>query len=185
MRTDCHVQVRYNFYSVPHTLVGKRIVVRVDATSVMAYDNFVPVARHERRFGRGETVTDRAHYPAHKQRSTQEIHQQRIERVRSVGTGAAAFLHGLLQSREHVHSDAYRALVRLIETTDGAMLERACTRAAHFGNFSLNALRTIIEKRLYDLPLDDLSARAPLTLPAIAVVRPLAAYAELLGGTPC
>ena len=184
VRTDCHVQVRRNFYSVPYGLVGKKVVVRVDADAITAYDDFQIVARHERRIGRGETVTDRAHYPPEKRRSTQDIRRERVERMRAVGSGAAAFLHGLLQSREHVHSDAYRALVRLIERTNRSVLDRACVRAAHFGNFSLDALRTIIEKRLYDLPLDDLSI-TPVRMPTIAIVRPLAAYAELLGGFAC
>lgn len=185
VRTDCHVQVRYNFYSVPYQLVGKKVVVRVDADSVMAYDNFQVVARHVRDFGRGQTITDRSHYPEHKQRSSQEIHRERLERVRGVGAGAAAFLHGLLQSREHVRSDAYRALVRLIESNEKAILDRACARAAHFGNFSLDALRTILDKRLYELPLDDLRAPALSVAPRIAIVRPLEAYAHLLGGIVC
>ncbi len=186
VRTDCHVQVRSNFYSVPYTLVGKKVVVRLDADSITIYDDFVVVAHHERRRGRGETVTDREHYPPHKRKSSQEIHHERITRIRSVGGGAAAFYAGLLQSRDHVHSDAYRALIGLIERTDPAILDRACARAAHFGNFSLDALRTILERRLFELPLDDLSlAPAAPTLPAIDIIRPLEAYSFLFGGSPC
>ena len=185
VRTDCHVQVYYNFYSVPYQLVGKNVVVRLDADSVTVFDNFEAVARHERRIGRGETVTDRCHYPEHKRRSAHDIHRERVERVRDIGSGAAAFLHGLLQSREHVHSDSYRALMRLIEGNERSALDRACARAAHFGNFSLSALRTILEKRLYELPLDDLVTPAASVAPRIAIVRPLEAYAYLLEGAPC
>jgi transposase len=185
VRTDCHVQVRSNFYSVPYRLIGKKIVVRVDATSVTAYNDLVVVARHERCLGRGRTVTDREHYPPHKRKSTQEIHSERIARIRSVGTGAAAFYSGLLHSRDHVHSDAHRALVRLIEHTDACDLDRACARAAHFGNYTLEALRSILERRLFELPLDDLSITPVPTAPQIAIVRPLSAYAELLGGASC
>src|SRR5580700_333430 len=32
VRSDCHVQVRSNFYSVPYQLVGKTVVARLDAT---------------------------------------------------------------------------------------------------------------------------------------------------------
>jgi transposase len=185
VRTDCHVQVHSNFYSVPYTLVGKRVVVRVDATSVTAYDDLLVVARHERRLGRGQTVTDRAHYPPHKRKSTQEIHQERIARIRAVGSGTAAFYSGLLRSRDHVHSDAYRALITLIERTDKVELDRACARAAHFGNYSLDALRSILTQRLFELPLDDLSPTPTAPAPQIAIVRPLAAYAEILGGASC
>jgi len=106
VRTDCHVQVRANFYSVPHQLVGKPVVVRVDAETVTVYDAFAVVARHERRIGRGESVTDREHYPKHKRKASQEIHRERVDRIRTVGAGAAAFYAGLLTSRDHVHATA-------------------------------------------------------------------------------
>jgi hypothetical protein len=170
---------------VPYHLVGKRVVVRLDATSVTAFNDLFVVARHERCLSRGRTVTDREHYPAHKRKSTQEIHFERIARIRSVGPGAAAFYSGLLRSRDHVHSDAHRALVRLIEHTDVNDLDRACARAAHFGNYTLDALRSILERRLFELPLDDLSITPAPAAPQIAIVRPLSAYAELLSGASC
>jgi hypothetical protein len=152
VRTDCHVQVRRNFNSVPYQLVGKTVVARVDATSVVIYIDFAVVARHERRLGRGESVTKREHYPEHKRKSTQEIRHERIARIRSVGGGTAALSGGLLRSREHVHCDA---------------------------------LRAILDRRLFDLQLDDLSLTPTAPAPQIALVRPLAAYAELLGGGRC
>jgi hypothetical protein len=75
--------------------------------------------------------------------------------------------------------------MKLVEANDRGVLDRACTRAAHFGNFSLDALRTIVEKRLYELPLDDLSTAPTSAAPAIAIVRPLSAYTELFGGFSC
>jgi hypothetical protein len=179
------VQVRSNFYSVPHKLVGRVVVVRVDADTITVYDDFAVVARHERRIGRGETVTDRQHYPEHKRKSSQEVHRERAERIRSVGTGTAAFYAGLLASRDHVHSDSYRALVKIIESTPGVDLDRACARAAHFGNFTINALRQIIDQRLFERPLDDLSIIVPTGSRELVGVRRLEAYTEIVGGWPC
>ncbi len=185
VRTDCHVQVRSNFYSVPHEYVGKRVVARVDASTVAVYVDFEVVARHERQIGRGRTVTDRQHYPEHKRKATQEIRRDRVDRIRSVGAGAAAFFAGLLAQREHVHSDAFRALMVLVEQTSPAVLDRACARAAHFGNFSLGALREIIDRKLYELPLDNFAPPAASDASTIVTYRPLEAYAMLLGGSSC
>jgi hypothetical protein len=55
---------------VPHALVGKYVVVRIDAATITVYDEFSVVARHERMRGRGQTVTDREHYPPHKRKAT-------------------------------------------------------------------------------------------------------------------
>jgi transposase len=185
VRTDCHVQVRSNFYSVPHEHVGKRVVVRVDANTVTVYVDFEAVARHERQIGRGRTVTDRQHYPEHKRKATQEIRRDRVDRIRSVGGGAAAFFAGLLAQREHVHSDAFRALMALVEKTNPATLDRACARAAHFGNYSLGALREIIDRKLYELPLDDFGTPTLIDRSTIVAYRPLEAYTMLIGAASC
>jgi len=182
VRTDCHVQVRYNFYSVPYRLVGKRIVVRLDEQTLACYDDLVEVARHARSYGRGVSVTDRSHYPEHKRLSSHEIHVQREARIRAIGPGAAAFLHGLSQTRDRVHSDLYQALLRLIDAHDAREVELACRRAAHFGNYDVGALGQIIARKLFELPLDDLTQVPALPAPAIEIVRPLEAYTALFGG---
>ncbi|TAM60820.1 IS21 family transposase [bacterium] len=55
VRSDCHVQVLRNFYSVPYRLAGKKVVVRVDDDRIVVFDDFVEIARHPRCSGRGET----------------------------------------------------------------------------------------------------------------------------------
>jgi hypothetical protein len=182
VRTDCHIQVRANFYSVPHTLVGKRVVVRIDTNSVTAYDDFALVAKHERLVGRGRTLTDRAHYPEHKRKGSHQIHRERVEQIRSVGAGTAAFFAGLCRSRESVHSDSYRALLRLMETTRPEDLDRACARAAHFENYSLEALRRILSARLFERPLDTIPSDTPSAPCRAEAAERLAEYRRLFGG---
>lgn len=182
VRSDCHIQALYNYYSVPYTLVGKTVVVRMDGEWISIFDDFKEIARHRRATGRGVTTTDRLHYPEHKRATTEERREQRLLRIRSVGPGAAAFWHGMQTSHEYVHSDQVRALLRLIDDGNHADLDRACARATHFGNFSIAALRRIIEKRLFDLPLDDLCpSTSPILASTLAVARPLEAYAQLIG----
>jgi hypothetical protein len=84
-----------------------------------------------------------------------------------------------------VHSDSYRALVKIIESTPGVDLDRACARAAHFGNFTINALRHIIDLRLFERPPDDLSIIVPSESRDLVGVRRLEAYSEIVGGWPC
>lgn len=116
------------------------------------------------------------------------MRRERADRIRAIGHGAAAFYAGLLTSREHVHSDAHRALLRLIDEHPAADVDRACARATHYGNHSVAALRGIIERRLFELPLDDLGGgggRSEIRTTTIDVYRPLEAYAFILGGAAC
>jgi hypothetical protein len=186
VRADCHIQVRYNFYSVPYRLVGKKVAVRIDRDTVAVYDDLEQVALRPRCHDRGQSITDRSHYPEHKRFASQEIRAQRVAQIRSVGPCAADFLHGLLRSREHVHSDLCRELVKIANRYDYAIVEQACRRVVHFGAFDLAKLRHILKRGLYQLPLDDLFSAQALPTPApssIDVVRPLEAYSLLLGGT--
>jgi transposase len=182
VRRDCHVQVQYNYYSVPHRFVGKTIVVRTDAEYVSIFDDFREIARHPRASGRGITTTDRSHYPEEKHATQEERRAQQLLRIRAVGPGVAAFWHGLHTSRDYVHSDQVRALLRLIDAGNHADLDRACARAAHYGNFSIAALKRIIDGKLFELPCEDIPiVPSPLSAATIALVRPLEAYAELIG----
>ena len=184
VRTDCHVQVEHNFYSVPYRLTGKKVAVRLDRDDLVVYDDFAEVARHTRCRDRGKTITDRSHHPEHKRLSSQQVHAGRVARIREVGPAAAEVLHGLLRSREYVHSDLYRAFAKLIEQSDPATIERACRRAVHFKAFDLNQLRQIVERKLYELPHEEpvTTPRSALLSPQIDVARPLELYSLLFGG---
>jgi hypothetical protein len=56
------VGVRQSYYSVPVRLVGRRLVVRLSATTVEVFDTGRRVAVHERAFGRYVEVLDLDHY---------------------------------------------------------------------------------------------------------------------------
>jgi hypothetical protein len=185
VRNDIHVCVQKNFYSVPWYLAGKKVVVRIDDSSILFFHDLELVARHERCFDRGQTFTNRDHYPPHKRLSSQEIHAQRIARIRVIGPSAGEFLAGLFRTREYVHSDLYRMLVRLVERYDSPSMERAFQRAVHFGNFDIGALQEIVERRLFELPLDEFDL-PPTSLPReIEIARPLDVYTKLYGGLKC
>ncbi|HEY6793567.1 MAG TPA: IS21 family transposase [Kineosporiaceae bacterium] len=56
------VAVRQSYYSVPARLVGRRLPVRLSATSVEVFDAGKPVATHDRALGRYVEVLDLDHY---------------------------------------------------------------------------------------------------------------------------
>jgi hypothetical protein len=64
-------------------------------------------------------------------------------------------------------------------------MERAFQRAVHFGNFDIGALQEIVERRLFELPLDEFDL-PPTSLPReIEIARPLDVYTKLYGGLKC
>jgi hypothetical protein len=60
--TRSRVGVRQSYYSVPARLVGRRLPVRLSATTVEVFDAGQRVAAHQRALGRGIEVLDLDHY---------------------------------------------------------------------------------------------------------------------------
>ncbi|HQU00610.1 MAG TPA: IS21 family transposase [Acidimicrobiales bacterium] len=60
--TKSRVCVRQNFYSVPVTLMGRKVAVRLGANQVALYDGARWLATHDRSPGKGREVLDLDHY---------------------------------------------------------------------------------------------------------------------------
>ena len=179
VRKDCHTQVAYNFYSVPHGFVGKRVFVRITETHVSAFAAGQEVARHEREHGRGKTITNAAHYPPEKRLGTQEIHRRRVLTIRSAGVHAAQFLQRLRESR-YVRSALLAEFVALIGTWGEEAVDKACARALFYDAVeNVATLGRILERglHLHPLPTD---AATTSSSSERDFGRPLSEYADLL-----
>lgn len=178
VRKDCHMQVAYNFYSVPHRFVGERVFVRITEAYVSAFADGEEVARHEREHGRGKTITDPAHYPPEKRLGTQEIHRRRVLTIRSAGVHAAQFLQRLRESR-YVRSALLAEFVALIGTWGEDAVDKACARALFYGAIEdVATLDRILERELHLHPLPtDTATTSPPSERDFG--RPLSEYADL------
>jgi transposase len=182
VRKDCHVHVDGNYYSVPYTLVGQKVLVRLSEEEVRAFVDREPVARHRRAVGKGHTVTDPSHYPPSKRISTQEIHHRRVQAIRAAGPHAAQLLHDLRQG-PWVFGDQVRRLAGLVESYGDTAFERACERALFFGAAALRGaqpLERILDHWLQQLPLPHTQQTPIATATGLDFGRPLVEYDALL-----
>lgn len=153
VRKDCHVHVRRNYYSVPHSLVGTKVLVRLTADELTVFAQGSEVARHRRANGQGGDVTDPAHYPATKPLSSHEVHRRRLTAVREAGAHSARFLHELRRG-PWVFGDQLARLSRLVDRHGAEAFERACQRALFFGaTDGAGRIERILDGGLDALPL--------------------------------
>jgi DNA replication protein DnaC len=61
---DHHITVDHNLYSVPHSLIGRELDVRLTAKTVEVFNRGHRVAIHHRAFGRGRVTTEPSHRPS-------------------------------------------------------------------------------------------------------------------------
>lgn len=163
---DYHIAVEGHLYSVPHTLVGATLDVRLTATMLEVLRGGTRVAAHVRSGQKGRATTDATHRPKAHQRHLDWSPSRLIRWGESVGPSTARVVQTILDRQPHPEQ-GYRACLGLLSLKrryEGARLEAACTRALATGAISYRSVKSMLATGLDHLPLDEtLSAPSPPT----------------------
>lgn len=148
VRKDCHIKLQGSFYSVPYQYVGKTVLARLTEDLVTIFAEQEQVAKHARAKEPGQDVTDKSHYPVEKRLSTQQIHRERVAKIRDAGCYARDYLEALRQSRL-IFGDQIKKLARLCDQYGSENVDRACQRALYFKAFDgAYVIKRILERGL-------------------------------------
>ncbi len=129
-----HIQVDKNFYSVPSTLIGRSLDVRLTSHTIEVFDGGERVACHARLRGvRGRYQTVAEHMPAGHRHRLADWSPQRFEQwAATVGPNTVAAIQAILASRKIVEQ-SYRSCLGVMSLArkPGGMirLETTCGRA--------------------------------------------------------
>jgi len=147
---DYHIEVERHYYSVPYTLVGKQLEVRLTARVVEFFERDRRVASHARSFMPGRHTTCAEHMPpAHRAHASWT--PERIRRwVGRTGPEARRMADEIMSSRLHPQQ-GFRAclgLIRLGKSYGTDRLEAACRRALAAGATSYRSVASILKSGL-------------------------------------
>ena len=147
---DYHVEFEGHYYSVPHRLARKQLMLRYTANTVELLHHGERIASHARSTFKGRHTTVAEHMPpAH--RSMGEWTPQRLTRwAQSIGPATGALIATVLGERKHPQQ-AYRAclgILRLGKSYGEARLEVACQRALTLGSHRYRSVESILRHRL-------------------------------------
>jgi hypothetical protein len=125
-----HVTVDYQHYSLPWTLAGQLLRVRLTSTRVTVFDGQQVVAEHGRKHGRkGQYSTLDEHVPPqHRQVHTLWSRRWFTDRAASFGPATEAVIEQLLD-RHQIEAQGYLDCQNILETLgrkNKAKLEAAC-----------------------------------------------------------
>lgn len=152
---DYHVEVEGHYYSVPYTLVKKKLEIRYTKTTVECLYRNQRVASHIRSQVRGRHTTIREHMPP-RHRKYSEWSPERFTRwAAKVGPQTKVLTETLLVQRAHPQQ-AYRTLLgilRLGKSYGEQRLEAACDRALHINALSYRSIDSILKNGLDQKPL--------------------------------
>jgi transposase len=166
---DYHLELDGRFYSVPHSLVGERLTVRLTATAVEVLHKGRRVAAHPRQ-GPGRFSTLPEHMPkAHRAHLTWTPGRF-LNWAREIGPATLGLVKHQLEDRPHPEH-GYRAclgVLNLARRYGKPRLEAACARAQAIGSPSYRSISSILAGGLDRQPLEPASEQA---LPTHANIR--------------
>lgn len=164
---DYHVEYRKHCYSVPYQLVKEEVVIHAGEQTLTIFHQGKQVALHPRSHAKGGHTTDPAHM-AKAHRKHQEWSPARFLRwAEQIGPQTRAVVEHQLTARPHPEH-GYRACLGLLslgKRHGEARLEAACARAQRIQAPSYGSIKSILDKGLDRLPLDDAAEPAQASLP--------------------
>jgi transposase len=152
---DYHIEVDHHYYSVPHPLIGKKIDVRITATTIECFYKSKPVASHIRSYLKGRHTTVKEHMPKSHQQWAKWNPQRFTNWAAKIGPHTVKLIELILNSRKHPQQGFRSCLgiLRLAKSYDAQRLEAACQRALTIGGTSYKSVASILKYNLDQKPL--------------------------------
>ncbi|MCL6649447.1 MAG: IS21 family transposase [Chloroflexi bacterium] len=151
---DAHCQVAGALYSVPHSLRGQRLDVRLTQKLVEFYRGEELVKVHPRRHDRGRT-TDPADLPPDKVAFYERTPRWCLKRAQELGPDVLEAVRSLLAVDTLTHLRQAQGILRLEQTYGAERLNAACQRAVAFGDPRYRTVKTILARGLDQEPLPE------------------------------
>ncbi len=144
---DCHVQFDKSLYSVPFTLIGRRLWLRATDTSVAIYAAHALVAQHLRAPAPATRRTVREHLPPDAQAYFLHDRHWCLAQAARIGPACAELVDRLLADRIVERLRAAQGILRLAERFGPVLLNVACRRALEHDSPFYRTVKTLLTCR--------------------------------------
>ena len=159
VNVDYHIEVHRHYYSVPHTLIKKKIDVRITTNTIECFYKSKRVASHIRSHHKGRHSTVKEHMPKSHQKWAEWTPDRFIRWAGKIGPHTQSLIENVLNSRAHPQQGFRSCLgiLRLAKSYGDDRLEAACRRAVAIGGTSYRSVQSILKHNLDQKPLPDQS----------------------------
>ena len=152
---DCHIQIDKNYYSVPYQYVGKKVTVFLNDRMIEIYYEGNLVCTHLLAHGKGQWMTDRAHYPEYKTGYLEMTPMYCREKAQKIGPNTEKMADILLSDQETNRLRTVQSILQLAKTVGNERLEAACRRALYYNHCTYHCIKGILNKALDKDPLPE------------------------------
>jgi transposase len=146
VHVDGHIEVERAYYSVPHNLVGKMVVVHFNTSFVKVISDGVVVAMH-RRAQPGAFQTSRSHLPQNKSCSFDECLQSSFTKIASIGPHCHKWATEVMEARQKLGLRAILGVLTLEKKFSHDAIESACEQALQIGSVRYHTVKILCEER--------------------------------------
>lgn len=136
VRSDYHVPIKDNFYSVPFEHANRVVDVRITMASVEVFCNDVRIASHVRNFDEGEFVTLSAHMPENHRSYLEWNADGLMKQAEDIGSATQRTIALLMadQKTKHKSLGQGKSLLTLAGKYGAVILEDACAKQLEISN---------------------------------------------------
>ena len=159
---DYHIEVWRHYFSVPYSLIGKQIDVRITETTIECFFKNKRVASHIRTDQR--YTTTREHMPSSHQKWADWSPDRFIRWAEKIGPETCRLINTVLLARPHPQQGFRSAMgiLRLANDYGDKRLEAACSRALTIGGISYRSIASILKHGLDQRSFTDTPDKKPI-----------------------
>lgn len=149
---DWRVQFEKAFYTVPHRLIGKRVLAMGNSHTVRIFLDFEEVTSHQRASRPWEIKRKSEHAPPELEQYLNLTSEGLVQWAQRLGPSVGLVAELILADKAVDGLRPVRALIRLADTYTTTRLETACRRAVRFATPSYRSVKDILVNELDRLP---------------------------------
>lgn len=149
VKSNCHIFVGKNYYSVPYKYVGETVIVKISSRMVRIYYKGEEVRRHSLVVGVGQYKTIEEDYPEWKRISETEYQRKQEERMKDIGESAHDYFKEIMKRYPYHWGGKINGIVQLSRRYGKEAVNLSCQRAADFEVYSYRSIANICRKGLF------------------------------------
>jgi transposase len=151
---DCHIYVKYNYYSVPFEYIGKEVEIELTKDILNVHYHNKLIAAHPRITDEGKFSTIKSHYPKYKLYSETDCQEKYQVKMAGIGPYAEQLFFALVETQPKTWGKSTRGILSLLKKYPKDIIDLACKRALAFNAYKYQTVKNICENGAYALPVE-------------------------------
>lgn len=141
-----HIEIKANFYSVPHTLIGQKVIVHYNTQYIKVFHNEQMLVRHRPFLTKGRRHTSPEHVPDYIPLSREQAEGWQVSKAKSIGPSTHQVVYRIITSENPLSIRQSRGVLSLAKKYSPLILEEACRQALDYQNYRYRNVKQLCEQ---------------------------------------